>query len=566
MPAIVRRGVLVALTYLTIAVVATADVWDTPTTRYVGSIPDALQSIWFLSWTAHALAHHQSLVFTHAMNAPYGVNLLWNTGMLLPGVLATPLTLTLGPVFAYNILALAALSTSASAGYVAINHFTHHYLASWFGGLLFGFSPFVTAQLLGHLDLMVLFYPAVVLILFDEIVIKQQRRSWMTGAALGVLTAAQFFIFEELVVSVGICFAAGLIVACVEWRSDVATHWGYLAKALAVATATSALCIGWAVWFQVRGPLVPPGLSEVANATGNDVLAFVTPTAGQLASPVFAHDVAARFAAQSIGQGSYLGVPLILLLALIIHHFWAQALIRLLAITAVLSAVLSMGSPLNILGWVSPVPLPWVIFGHLPVVSNLIPLRFVVFTFLCAGTLVGYGLAQLRNLKTPRAAAVLVLTTLVLISWWPRYPLPSLSVPTPAELPAAISSRIPEGGTVLFAPYPSYSAADAMYYQLESGFKFSLVKGYAYQMGPDLPLQSALDGCGEHAIHHATQQIGVPTIRSAVVRAYVALGTTDIVVPPGPCATAFVLLFTNLLQSRPLTVGGFATWDLRPGR
>jgi hypothetical protein len=45
-------------------------------TSYVGSIPDATQSIWFLSWTAHALSGHHSLLVSDALNAPAGVNLM----------------------------------------------------------------------------------------------------------------------------------------------------------------------------------------------------------------------------------------------------------------------------------------------------------------------------------------------------------------------------------------------------------------------------------------------------------------------------------------------------------
>ena len=31
------------------------------------------------------------------MNAPHGINLMWNTSLLLPGVLMTPVTLLAGP-------------------------------------------------------------------------------------------------------------------------------------------------------------------------------------------------------------------------------------------------------------------------------------------------------------------------------------------------------------------------------------------------------------------------------------------------------------------------------------
>ena len=38
------------------------------------------------------------------MNAPQGINLMWNTPMLLPGVLFAPLTLLAGPQASLTVL------------------------------------------------------------------------------------------------------------------------------------------------------------------------------------------------------------------------------------------------------------------------------------------------------------------------------------------------------------------------------------------------------------------------------------------------------------------------------
>jgi len=48
---------------------------------------------WFLAHDAHALAHGgRELLVTDDLNAPGGVNLMWNTALLLPGLLLAPLT------------------------------------------------------------------------------------------------------------------------------------------------------------------------------------------------------------------------------------------------------------------------------------------------------------------------------------------------------------------------------------------------------------------------------------------------------------------------------------------
>jgi hypothetical protein len=51
-----------------------------------------------LRWTPFALEHGHNPFVTGHLNAPYGVNLLWNTSLLLPGLLFAPVTRTFGPV------------------------------------------------------------------------------------------------------------------------------------------------------------------------------------------------------------------------------------------------------------------------------------------------------------------------------------------------------------------------------------------------------------------------------------------------------------------------------------
>jgi hypothetical protein len=558
---------LIPLSYLALTVLVFANVWRAPTTRYVGSIADALQTIWFISWTAHALAHHQSLLFTHALNAPYGINLLWNTPVLLPGVVVSPMTLSLGPVLAYNVLMTVAFTSSAWAGYAAINHFVQNRLASWIGGLLFGFSPYMMAQSLGHLDLNIMFYPPIVMILFDEIVIRQRMRWWTAGMGLGLLTAVQLFVLEEIVAGVAIGIAVATCAACLQWRSRIATHWEYVVRAGALAAAVTLLCGGWALAYQFTAPEAPPGLSEVtSNGVGGDLLAFVVPTSNQLLSPSFAQQLAAHFVAQTTGQDGYLGLPLLVALGVLLWTLWDRPLVRLLAVTGGVLSILSLGPALNVLGRVLPVPLPWALFQHVPIIDNLVPLRLVGYASLCIGALVAYGLAQLRLVGRVRALAMGTLTILTLITWLPSVPRPDLALPNPPALPQAVAERIPPGAVVLFAPYSSPSTADAMYYQAGDSFRFDLVDGYAYGRRPDLPLRSVLGSGTQASISVATRQIATPGARAAVVQRYRALHIDRVVVPPGTTAAAYTALFTELFQAPPLVVDGFSVWSLTPGQ
>ena len=69
--------------------------WADPASHTVAGNPnDADLFAWFMRYDATAVAHGRlPALVTAAMNAPQGINLMWNTSMLLPGVLLAPVTL-----------------------------------------------------------------------------------------------------------------------------------------------------------------------------------------------------------------------------------------------------------------------------------------------------------------------------------------------------------------------------------------------------------------------------------------------------------------------------------------
>ena len=94
-----RTVALAGVYYLLAALAVTLWLWRDPASRTVAGNPnDTDQFAWFFRYDATAIAHARlpDLVTT-AMNAPQGVNVMWNTFMLLPGILLAPVTLLFGP-------------------------------------------------------------------------------------------------------------------------------------------------------------------------------------------------------------------------------------------------------------------------------------------------------------------------------------------------------------------------------------------------------------------------------------------------------------------------------------
>src|SRR6266542_2429781 len=89
--------------------------WTAPRGATIGGHGDPWLFVWFLKSDQLAVTHAHSPLFSHELNVPGGVNLTWNTSVILPGVLLAGVTAWLGPVFTYNLLVTLALPLSAWA-------------------------------------------------------------------------------------------------------------------------------------------------------------------------------------------------------------------------------------------------------------------------------------------------------------------------------------------------------------------------------------------------------------------------------------------------------------------
>jgi len=118
-----RRLLLLAGLYCLLGAVAvTVWLWRDPASRLVaGNSFDTDQFAWYFRYDATAVAHFRlPALTTEAMNAPQGVSVMWNTFMLLPGLLLAPLTLLAGPQTSLTVLMTAGFAGSAFAMFAVL--------------------------------------------------------------------------------------------------------------------------------------------------------------------------------------------------------------------------------------------------------------------------------------------------------------------------------------------------------------------------------------------------------------------------------------------------------------
>ena len=131
-------------------------VWATwPLVPHLGEFvdeDDPYVSAWSLWWTAHALTHFDNPWYTHSILAPSGSYLSYHALVPLLGVLASPLTLSLGAGLTYNVLKLVLGPLAAVTGYALARTLGLTRWASWVVGCLWGFSTITLWRTAYHLN------------------------------------------------------------------------------------------------------------------------------------------------------------------------------------------------------------------------------------------------------------------------------------------------------------------------------------------------------------------------------------------------------------------------------
>ena len=592
-----RAGVLAApaalVAYTALAFGAFAGAWRDPFAYGIGVRGDPSQFMWFLRWFPFAAGHGLNPFFTDFADYPGGVNLLWNTSMPLAGFLLAPVTLGLSPLVAYDLMETLGLALSAWTAFLLLRRCVASPAAAAVGGLLYGFSPFMFAQSLGHPHMTVAFLPPVVLLLLDEIVRVQRRPAARLGAALALVAVAQFFISEEVLVVTGLTAVVLLATAAALWPREAMARAPRAARALLVAGGLFALAVAWPVAFQLGGPQHISGSAHEPNVYVNDLLGFWVPSEIQWIAPARLLRVSARFTGNSSEWNAYLGVPMTLLLAFAVLRWWRNGWVRVAALSGAVVAILSLGITLHVGGsvkpWlpvfalglgflVLPRPVParalalltfagWLALSKVPLLSSILPARLMLLVYLLVGVVVAVFVDGLADLGWRRLALGAGALAVALAPMAPRLPYPSTRFQAPAFFaPGGAVSRVPEGSVALLAPVTTYDDVDAMRWQADSGMRFRMPEGYLFVPAPppagnqvNTPPSATADALVGIRYGRGSP-IGDEAARRSMRAELAAWHVRTVVVGPMVQREATVALLTWVIGRPPEQSGGVYVW------
>lgn len=489
-----------------------------PTTETIGGA-DSYMDSWFLAFVAQAVVHGHNPFFTVFGNYPYGIDVLDQSSQPFLGLVGTPVTLVFGALATFNLWVTAGLALSAMSAYALARRFVRWHPAAFLAGLVYGFSPYAIVQAAdGHLNIsFVAVPPLVFLVLHDALVARRDR--WVrNGFLLAVLLVVQFFISDEVLITTVVVGTVAVVVGALVGHRAVRTALPGAAKALVLGAVVTAAALALPVRAALRGPghIVGP-IQPVAEAYRADLLGPLLPTQMERWAPSGWVQVAMHFAGSSGENGSYLGFPLVALLALGVVWLWRDRVVRVLAITGLVAFVLSLGGALTVTGEpaigrngnaVGRLPLPEALLHDLGPLRSLIPVRISLYVALAAGVLAAVVLDRLRTGLAIRwstggtgsravafrrvrwarrlAGGTAVVAGLVVLG--PLVPVAPFASAAPVGIPAYFTRSHAEIGgrdTVgLVYPYPSEKFAQAEAWQAYAGLPFEMPGGYFLVPGP----------------------------------------------------------------------------------
>ena len=182
---------------------------------------DPMQYVWSIKWLPWAIGHGHNPLLTNSMWAPGPFDLATTGWTPLAALAAIPVTLTLGPLAAYNLLILVSPALAAFFAFRLCHYITGRLAPSVVGGFMFGFSSYLVGQMIGHLHLTLVFLvPLAVEIVLRHLDGRMSRRTFVIAIAavvVGQTLISTEILFTSLLFG-AIALAAGAIFSDSEGR------------------------------------------------------------------------------------------------------------------------------------------------------------------------------------------------------------------------------------------------------------------------------------------------------------------------------------------------------------
>jgi hypothetical protein len=458
--------------YLTLSVVLFGlHVIASPGAAHVGFGADPAAMMWFIAWWPYAIWHHLNPFITYAVWSSTGYNLTWATSMPAVAFALAPVTATLGVVVAYNLAALLAPALSAWCAFLLCRRLTGRFSSALVGGLIYGFSPYQVAHVIGGQLVLTLNFIPPLCVLLVLLLVKNEITNPRFTVAFALVLVVQCLISTEVLATMTVFGAIALIAAVALLPASRGRLIATLAP-IALAYVSAAVILSPFLYYALVKGSPPKELIFPPSFFSADLLSFIVPGWLLLMNPFGADGLASRFTGNLWENGSYFGIPLLALSGLWLWRSRREPAARWLALTLSVVLVCALGPVLQADGR-RLVPLPWALADKLPLVRHALPVRFSSYAFLILAVIVSMALCD-PGIPFRNAAM-----TVILVSIFPNpaFLLRPSRYDTPQFFARGLYRNfLKPGANVLVLPYgwngPSmaWQAQSQMYFRMPGGY------------------------------------------------------------------------------------------------
>jgi hypothetical protein len=556
-------GAAVAL-YLALAFWVTSRLWrNTGALALVNGGSDVHFFEWALIHATRIFTHGENPLFTSQLNAPDGVNLMANTGMLGLTVPLVPVTLVFGPAVALTVMLTGGLAATAWAWYhVLSRHIVGYWPAALAGGLFAGFAPGMVNHVNGHPDLVSQFL--IPFIVWRAISLRTAR----DGVVLGLLVTWQAFLNEELLLLTGLGLAVFVTAYAAFRPAEVRARAGPFLAGLWPAVLTAGVLLAYPLWFQFSGPQSYRGLPDSVLGYGTDLRAFAA--FSQLS--LVRHGASHSTYGAPPEENTFFGAPLLVVLGLIVVWLWRRVAVRALTAVALVFAVLSLGRTVVIGGHTVTQHGPMSLLDRLRLFDNVVPTRFGLALVPVIAILLAFSVSAVAHASHAwlRYGWTLVLAAALL----PIAPTPVLAErapPVPAFLTSGQWRQYVRGDQSVFAVDAVFwvGSFTTMSWDDATGQDYRMVGGYF--LGPQVngqgnygpPLRPTEELLYNIGYYDASTR--VTAAQRAAFRADLRYWRTAIVIlgPDAPHHARLRYVLDQLTGQPARRVPGVLLWDVR---
>ncbi|MGH8012990.1 MAG: hypothetical protein ACREQ4_10860 [Candidatus Binataceae bacterium] len=468
-----RFGLFSFAIYLALAILFFARALNDPSRIYIGRTADPSVYMWSMVWWPHALLNRLNPFITQAVWAPSGFNLTWTTSMPLASLLMAPLTWHFGPVAAYNVLCLLSPALAGWAAFLLCREAGAEYWPALAGGYLFGFSAYMLAELRAHVVLALVFPVA----LAAWLMLRRLRqrigiRAFVIALALVLIAEAGFEL--ELFATMSLFGGCALLIG--HGFADSQTRIrirGLILPLVCSYAIVAVLMMPYLYYFFQPGfPRVP---INSPKAYSTDLLnLFIPTTVNQLGTLGIFKNMARHFPGALIETGGYIGLPLMAVAAAFLYLRRHTRASKALIVFLIVTLIAALGPRLHLDGWVL-FGLPWKIAGHVPLIDNALPARFMLFAFLALAVVLAQWLSDRGPNLWVRIAGIVLIAASMLpnlsAGFWTR------AANTPAFFTSGLyRNQLARDENVIVLPYGA--SGNSMLWQAETHMYFRMAGGW----------------------------------------------------------------------------------------